>query len=536
MEALASMFSQKDNMAGEELLQKALQIVNEAEKRGIEVRLLGGLAFAYLSGASEELKMFKRSYNDIDLISTRRQAPQLNALLTELGLMPNKVFNALHGYDRLQFFYGQTKVDVFLDEFKMSHYLDLKARLGLSRVTIPVSDLLLTKLQIHELTEKDMLDVASLLVKFKFGNVDSSTTIDAGYIANLLSKDWGFYKTVTDNIRKIEAHVQGLNISQEIRSKIIDELEYLLGAIMEKPKSASWKLRAKIGERVRWYALPEEVGVAAPQPEELSYKWVSFSEIDKLANAMADKILKKYGRPGAIVYIERGGMVFGSLLAKHLRVSNIAGLQAMGYKRPGERGKTVLLQKRVDIEPRGYVLLADDIADTGETLKKVSSVLSKKYKLITATIAYKPRSVVVPDIYGMKVDNSTWIVFGYEEKEVMDSLNGRVTSIVSGAEEKAYAQTKENCKQVASDLKAKLFKPDVIIYSLSYAIEARLLSDYLGVKRVLGISSNKKLEPQLAKLTKSSRLLIVAEACEAEKIKDGIRRIWPGTKVEIAKI
>jgi hypoxanthine phosphoribosyltransferase len=528
------MFSQKDNMANEELLQKALQIISEAEKRGIEVRLLGGLAFAYLSGASDELKVFKRHYNDIDLASTRRQASQLNALLTELGLVPNKVFNALHGYDRLQFFYGQTKVDVFLDEFKMSHYLDLKARLGLSHVTIPVSDLLLTKLQIHELTEKDMLDVASLLAKFKFGNADSSTTIDAGYIANLLSKDWGFYKTATDNIRKIEAHVQGLNISQEIKSKIIGELEYLLGAIMEKPKSASWKIRAKIGERVRWYALPEEVGIAAPQPEELSYRWVSFSEMDKMAKAIADKVLSKYGRPGAIVYIERGGMVFGTLLAKYLHVSNIAGLQAISYKRLGERGKTVLLQRRVDIVPKGYVLLADDIADTGETLRKVSSLLSKKYKLITATIAYKPRSVVAPDIYGMKVDNNTWIIFDYEEKEVMDSLNGKVTPMAFGAEEKAYAQTKEKCKQVASALEAKSFKPDAIIYSLGSAIEARLLSDYLDVKRVEGISSNKELKPQLAKLPKSSRLLIVAGAYEAEKIEKGIRRIRPGMKIEIA--
>ncbi len=523
-------------MCGLKILEKALQIINEGEKRGLTIRLLGGLAFAYLTKGNQ--LGLERSYNDIDLIGIRSQASKLTAFLVELGLVPNKIFNTIHGYDRLQFFYGQTKVDVFLDEFKMSHYLNLKDRLKLSKVTIPVSDLLLTKLQIQEITEKDMLDIVSLLANFRFSNTDSSSTIDAGYIAGLLSKDWGFYKTATDNLKKVARYLDSFRINEEAKEGIRKEIEYLLASIETKPKSAAWKLRAKIGERVRWYALPEEVNALVPQYEEMSYMWIGLDEVDRLARKVAKKVLRNYGTPGGIVYIERGGMIFGSLLAKYLKVKELAGLQVVSYKKPGERKRAKLLPFNLEINPNsGYVLLVDDIVDTGETMKMVFGMLSKRYKLVTATIAYKPRSVFKPDVYGVEVNNNTWLVFGYEEKEVLEGMRGEAKfAIPKTRNKKEYERIKEECERFASRLKMRNVKPDAIIYLVdSTPFEARILSDYLDVRRVIGIKGSEGLRLQLEKLDKKiNSALIVARDSQSKQLEQSVREVWPGIRLEKA--
>ncbi|MGC8629166.1 MAG: phosphoribosyltransferase [Candidatus Micrarchaeia archaeon] len=509
----------------ENLLGKALQIIEEADKKGVQVRLLGGLAFAYLTRNARR-KELERKHDDIDLAAIRSQAGKLKDILIGMGLKPNNVFNALHGYERLQFFYGSAKVDVFLDYFRMCHFLDLRSRIVGSRTTLPPSDLLLTKLQIHEINEKDMKDVILLLSNLKFGNADSEDMIDAGYIANLLSKDWGFYKTVTDNIEKTREYLHGLAIDQNTRNKVMEELDYLENAILQKPKSASWKLRAKIGERVRWYMLPEEVE-AQPVSEtgkeqQINYEYMTFAEIDSLAKNMAKRISKKYGRPSGIVYIERGGMVFGNLLAKYLNVKTLAGIQAMAYKGAGKMGRVKLMPSYIDIGTDGYLLLADDIVDTGETMRQVVRLLGKKYRrIVKATLAFKPRSKIVPDIYGKKVDNTTWLVFDYEETEAMKSGNGKTHTFMAEEEaskirknSKKYEKVKEACKEAAAKISRK-GRPEAIIYLAdSTALEARLLSDYLGVKRVLGVELSKEFESVIGELIGDAHLrrhiLIVA--------------------------
>lgn len=88
-------------------------------------------------------------------------------------------------------------VDVFLDKFHMQHVLDFRRRLHIDPFSIPLTDLLLTKLVNINLADKDVRDIISLVDDHQVGETDGGETINKSYIAELCSKDWGLYKTLT---------------------------------------------------------------------------------------------------------------------------------------------------------------------------------------------------------------------------------------------------------------------------------------------------------------------------------------------------
>ena len=199
--------------------------------------------------------MFPRKYKDLDFFGISDQSKKISEILEGFGMIPNRRFNALHGDRRLMFYDPQldSTIDVFLDIFEMCHKIVLKNRLTIMKYTIPPSDLLLTKLQIIKITENDIKDIFALLTDLDLGDHDDEKTIDSGYIAKLLANDWGFYTTVTDNIQKIISEYNPpLNVAEKLKS--------LMKKLEDEPKSLKWKMRAKIGRKIKWYEEPEEVG------------------------------------------------------------------------------------------------------------------------------------------------------------------------------------------------------------------------------------------------------------------------------------
>ncbi len=157
-----------------------------------------------------------------------------------------------------------------------------------------------------------------------------------------------------------------------------------------------------------------------------SYQALKFHDLKEYARKMAKEILRKYGRPDAIIYIERGGMVIGRLLSDFLAVKQVYSIKASYYADTGEPMPSVNIGK-FEYELRGsegYILLVDDIADTGKTIEAVLAELRDKVKkkILVATVVYKPQSVVKPDVFGFTVPNNTWIVFDYEETETLNSF------------------------------------------------------------------------------------------------------------------
>ncbi len=238
--------------------QEARRIIAAGEAQGLRLRLLGGLAIR-LHAPSATREPLVRAGADIDLVTDAR-SHTVERLLSGLGYLPDREFNLLHGATRLLFHAARQarRVDVFVGRFEMCHRLPITARLALEPLTLPLAELLLTKLQIVQLNAKDLRDIAALLLDHPVADGDAET-INALYIARLCASDWGLWRTVTGNLDTVRTFVAASGLDAAARALLDERIAALRAAIDAAPKSFKWKSRAVIGERARWYELPEEV-------------------------------------------------------------------------------------------------------------------------------------------------------------------------------------------------------------------------------------------------------------------------------------
>jgi hypothetical protein len=239
--------------------QEAQRIIEAAEAAGLTLRLLGGLAICHHSPSASQHPL-TRAYPDLDFALGEKRNDRAESLLTELGYEAHRAFNLLNGDHRMLFSdpVHERQIDVFVGGFRMCHTIPLLERLPLEPITIPLAELLLTKLQIVELNEKDLRDIAALLLDHPLGEGDVET-INLGRTAELCAGDWGLWKTVGLSLDRAEQHVQAFSLEPQALATIRERVRALRRALDEAPKSLRWKLRARVGERVTWYELPEEV-------------------------------------------------------------------------------------------------------------------------------------------------------------------------------------------------------------------------------------------------------------------------------------
>jgi hypothetical protein len=252
-----------------DLPERALGLVEAGEAAGVRLRVMGGVAVA-LHSPSARHRSLRRDYADLDFVSDTT-GRRLDDLLIAHGWEPDKRFNSIHGRSRRLYHDGDGRqVDVFVGIFEMCHKLPLAERLGADSPTIPLAELFLTKAQIVELNEKDVLDLCALLADHDVGAGDEET-IDAGRIAALCSRDWGLWRTVTGTLDKLEHGLGPVGqLEESVAQPVRRGIAAARAAIDEAPKSVRWKTRARVGERVPWYALPEDprrgVSAATQQP------------------------------------------------------------------------------------------------------------------------------------------------------------------------------------------------------------------------------------------------------------------------------
>jgi hypothetical protein len=237
------------------------RLIAQAQARGIFLRLLGGLAIKVQS-PNPMHRALERKYPDIDFVTDKAGAKKLLDFLPEMGYTPNKTFNTLSG-DRRQLWYDEElgrQIDVFIGEFTMCHTLPLAARLHVEPLTIPLAELFLSKAQIVQLNRKDALDLLALLLYHEVGPGDEGT-INSDLIAELCAKDWGLYTTISLNAEKLRTLLDEAEVelapgeAQTIKRRLVS----LQKAMDDAPKSMAWKMRARVGTRVRWYEEVEEV-------------------------------------------------------------------------------------------------------------------------------------------------------------------------------------------------------------------------------------------------------------------------------------
>jgi hypothetical protein len=153
---------------------------------------------------------------------------------------------------------GQFKIDVFFDKLEMSHTIDFRNRLEMDTPTIPLAELLLEKMQIVQINEKDIKDAIIVLLGHEIGE-DDHDHINAEYMASLLSNDWGFYHTTVTNLGKVKLFSSKYQqLSEDERRDIVSKVDFLVKRIDEQPKGGKWKMRARLGTKRKWYRDVEE--------------------------------------------------------------------------------------------------------------------------------------------------------------------------------------------------------------------------------------------------------------------------------------
>src|SRR3954452_3920224 len=233
------------------------RVLDLADASGLPIRMLGGVAVRMRAPSLPPA--LDREYKDLDLAVRKKGAGPLDALMREAGYEPHVTFNAMNARERALYIdetHGR-QVDVFIESFRMCHEIELGERLGMEPQTVPLAELLLTKLQIIELNEKDVRDTVLLLHGHEVGEHDDDT-VNAARVAELCAGEWGLWRTITANLERCREHVADYDLEPGDRERIVGRFDELLARIETEPKTRGWKLRAKVGERKRWYDLPEE--------------------------------------------------------------------------------------------------------------------------------------------------------------------------------------------------------------------------------------------------------------------------------------
>jgi hypothetical protein len=241
---------------------RILGALNDKPYEHVIMRLIGALAFrthcpkyGYLQ---DELG---RKFTDLDFASYPRFSKGIRNVLTELGYQEDKPVTQLFGEHRMLFHDPafDRHIDIFYNALEFCHPVSFIDRLEVEQLTIPLAELLLEKMQIVQINEKDQIDTLMLLREHPIGDTDQET-INASLIARILANDWGFWRTVTGNLKLLEdATLRYKQLIEEDRQVISARIHELQDRIESAPKSLRWKIRARIGEKVKWYKDVEEL-------------------------------------------------------------------------------------------------------------------------------------------------------------------------------------------------------------------------------------------------------------------------------------
>jgi hypothetical protein len=265
------------NTADDAILDDALRIVNQAQEAGLTVRLLGAMAVKVQAGAHadlfyrlDRLGSAGKTFTDIDLVAYSRQRSNLHKFLEDaLRYRLDQYAVLMHGRDRTILHHpeGKYSIDVFFDKLSYSHEIDFgsnpdNGRLSLDPVTISPTDLVLEKIQIHEINEKDIKDLVTLFASCEASDQEGRGRINRKHVGQVLAEDWGFWYDANLNLDKVVHFAQKYEEEGKLDSErlktVLTRIKDLKKAIEETPKTKQWKKREKDGTRKKWWNDVEE--------------------------------------------------------------------------------------------------------------------------------------------------------------------------------------------------------------------------------------------------------------------------------------
>ena len=246
-----------------DMADEARRLIDAARAEGLTLRLLGGLG---VREHCRTLELCARNYSDLDMVAPAKQARRLAALFKGFGYAENYEVSAATANGELQFvrpcLHGgkvdpahiDDHVDVFLGTFRMDHVISLEQRLELEPYTLSLSDLLLTKLQIFRLNEKDLRDIVTILADTEVGEQDGPGMIDAAYIGKLCGEDWGLFYDVAMNLQRVDVGVASFGLGDAQVARAHHGVLRLIAALDDAPKSLRFRMRARLGTRMAWHS------------------------------------------------------------------------------------------------------------------------------------------------------------------------------------------------------------------------------------------------------------------------------------------
>lgn len=238
------------------------RILRASEEAGLMLRVIGSLAFQMhcpeFGSIQQELG---RVYTDIDFAAYRKQAKGLQALMAGLGYTENREVFIVSEGDRAIFDkYGtDLHVDIFYDKLDFCHVISWNGRLEVDSPTIPLAEMLLEKMQIVKINEKDIIDTIMLLLEHPLDDNDDEV-INIARVAQLCGSDWGLWRTTTMNLEKVNLMAQSYpQLSEQQKAEVTAKVGQAQASIEKEPKSMAWRLRSRVGDRVKWYKDVDEV-------------------------------------------------------------------------------------------------------------------------------------------------------------------------------------------------------------------------------------------------------------------------------------
>jgi len=253
---------EQDRSEREKFENELKSILKASDGSGIILRVIGSLAFqmhcpqfGYLQAA------MGRAYTDIDFGAYSKQNKQITELMNSLGYKENReVFIASEGERAIYDKPGTgLHVDVFYEKLDFCHTIYWKDRLEVDSPTIPLTELLLEKMQIVQINEKDVIDTIMLLLEHALGDTDRET-INIKRAAVLCASDWGLWRTTTMNLGKVKQLAHNYpQLTDEQKTKVESQVDEALSRLNHEPKTLAWKIRDRVGDRVKWYKDVDEV-------------------------------------------------------------------------------------------------------------------------------------------------------------------------------------------------------------------------------------------------------------------------------------
>jgi hypothetical protein len=238
------------------------KIIKASDNAGVLLRVIGSLAFQMHCPEFGYLQqVMGRAYTDIDFAAYSKQTKEIKVLMAALGYSENREVFIVSEGERAIFDKPEIgmHIDVFYEKLNFCHVIRWTGRLEVDSPSIPLAEMLLEKMQIVQINEKDIIDTIMLLLEHPLGDIDKET-INIKRVAELCSTDWGLWRTTTMNLDKVRRLAQGYEqLTSEQKKKISSQVENAMTWLDKAPKSMAWQLRARVGDRVKWYKDVDEV-------------------------------------------------------------------------------------------------------------------------------------------------------------------------------------------------------------------------------------------------------------------------------------